>query len=75
MPRFKKKPIVVEAWCFMGDVATFNSGVTAPFVDVVKPANHDCEECGRPAWTHGIIATLEGNMIVCPGDWVIKGVK
>jgi hypothetical protein len=24
---------------------------------------------------HGLIPTLEGNHIVCPGDWVITGVE
>jgi hypothetical protein len=24
---------------------------------------------------HGWISTLEGGHIVCPGDWIIKGIK
>lgn len=34
-----------------------------------------CEKCGRIMHAHGWIDTLEGGHIVCPGDWIIKGVK
>ena len=34
-----------------------------------------CEHCGREMNDHGWIDTLEGGHIVCPGDWIITGVK
>lgn len=34
-----------------------------------------CEHCGRTMFYHGWIDTLEGGHIVCPGDWIITGVK
>jgi hypothetical protein len=34
-----------------------------------------CEHCGVTMHEHGWIDTLEGGHIVCPGDWVITGVK
>lgn len=34
-----------------------------------------CKHCGRPMHDHGWIETLEGGHIVCPGDWIITGVK
>jgi hypothetical protein len=34
-----------------------------------------CEKCGRRMIDHGWIDTLEGGHIVCPGDWIIRGVK
>ncbi len=34
-----------------------------------------CRHCGLPMNAHGWIDTLEGGHIVCPGDWVITGVK
>lgn len=37
--------------------------------------NKDCEHCGKAMNVHGWIDTLEGGHIVCPGDWVITGVK
>ena len=72
MRKFRKKPIVIEAerWFRLGDVPEAG----------IKPYSHDaahwrCPRCGQPAEVHGIIDTLEGEYIVCPGDWIIKGIK
>ena len=42
-----------------------------PSVDGERP----CERCGVRMHEHGWIDTLEGGHKVCPGDWVITGVK
>jgi hypothetical protein len=34
-----------------------------------------CKHCGVRMHEHGWIDTLEGGHIVCPGDWIITGVK
>jgi hypothetical protein len=34
-----------------------------------------CKHCNRTMLDHGWIDTLEGGHIVCPGDWIITGVK
>lgn len=34
-----------------------------------------CEHCGVRMHEHGWIDTLEGGHIVCPGDWIITGIK
>jgi len=34
-----------------------------------------CKNCGRIMYDHGWIDTLEGGHIVCPGDWIITGIK
>jgi hypothetical protein len=34
-----------------------------------------CEFCHDIMHNHGWIDTLEGGHIVCPGDWIITGVK
>jgi hypothetical protein len=34
-----------------------------------------CDHCSRTMHDHGWIDTLEGGHIVCPGDWIITGVK
>lgn len=39
------------------------------------PGTHHCQHCGRTMHEHGWIDTLEGGHIVCPGDWIITGVK
>lgn len=34
-----------------------------------------CERCGKIMHEHGWIDTFEGGHIVCPGDFIITGVK
>ncbi len=34
-----------------------------------------CQHCTKTMHHHGWIDTLEGGHIVCPDDWIIKGVK
>ena len=34
-----------------------------------------CSECGKSFHIHGYIDTLEDGHRVCPGDWIITGVK
>lgn len=34
-----------------------------------------CKHCGKTMHEHGWIETLEGGHIVCPGDWIITGIK
>lgn len=36
---------------------------------------HHCKHCGVIMHNHGWIDTMEGGHIVCPGDWIIRGVK
>lgn len=37
--------------------------------------NTVCKHCGETMHYHGYIETLEGGHIVCPGDFIIKGIK
>jgi hypothetical protein len=34
-----------------------------------------CELCSRPLRNHGRIDTVEGGYRVCPGDWIVTGIK
>lgn len=34
-----------------------------------------CKHCGNIMNAHGWVDTLEGGHIVCPGDWIVTGVK
>ena len=50
--------------------------------DVVRYFRHPdadgqsvCKHCENIMHVHGWIDTLEGGHIVCPGDWIITGVK
>jgi hypothetical protein len=43
--------------------------------DKAYAGERQCEKCGEIMHKHGWIDTLEGGHIVCPGDWIIIGVK
>lgn len=66
MPKFRKKPVVIDAYCYdqkrenyrpdwLTDAITANAVITYP--------------------DHAIIKTLEGDMRADLGDWIIKGVN
>lgn len=81
MPKFRKKPVEIEAWQvpafeFGDPVGAWNATIpqwladaeTAGTVRVIdKPAESD--------WARIEIETLEGTMTAHPGDWIIKGIK
>ena len=91
MPKFRKKNVVVEAtqWFKNGDhpndqCQTMDAG-NGPFQSEGKvvryfrrpdvPGVTTCKQCALTMHHHGWIDTLEGGHIVCPGDWIITGVK
>jgi len=43
--------------------------------DNAYAGERQCEKCREIMHKHGWIDTLEGGHIVCPGDWIITGVK
>lgn len=65
MPKYRKKPVVIEAIQFTGkncyDILSF-IGRKAGLMELQQA---DCPT----------IQTLEGDMRTSPGDWIIKGVK
>lgn len=89
--KYIKKPVVIEAtqWFKNGDHP--NDGNELFFDDgkfhlcegkVVRYFRHpdingqtNCKHCEKKMHIHGWIDTLEGGHIVCPGDWIITGVK
>jgi hypothetical protein len=95
MPKYRKKPVVIEAtqWLKNGDHP--EDAVWRPFDDTVRSPvepregyivryyrnpigdGHEwCQQCkNHTMHEHGWIDTLEGGHIVCPGDWIITGVK
>ena len=68
MPKFRKKPVVIEAIQFTGD----NFFEIARFIghkeDVLSNLELHSTDCP-------IIKTLEGDMHTSKGDWIIKGVQ
>ena len=86
--KYRKKPVVIEAtrWFTNGDHPEDNSiMLRTGFLGegkIVRYYRHPdvsgqkvCEHCGRAMHDHGWIDTFEGGHVVCPGDWIITGVK
>jgi hypothetical protein len=63
MPKYRKKPVVIEAIRLTEDTCD----EVHQFLDIP----HDENGCGLEIY----IETLEGTMCCDVGDWVIKGVK
>jgi len=68
MPKYRKKPVVIEAWQWNGKT--------------LEDARDFCRNNGLPDFPLGsngektglVIDTLEGRHIASPGDFIIKGV-
>ena len=75
MARFRKKPVEVEAaqWFQPGDHPAVYA-CAAPYRRIGD--SQLCEACHHRVVAHGLVDTLEGSRHrVCPGDWIITGVK
>ena len=72
--KYRKNPVIVEAtqWFKIGD----HPKVERPWS---QKSDHRCPKCGDSWGKHGSIKTLEdtedGAHFVCPGDWIITGIK
>ena len=56
-----------------GAVVRYYRHPNVPGTDFHREA--DGKGCGRMFHDHGWIDTLEGGHTVCPGDWIITGIK
>ena len=79
MPKFRKRPVVIEAtqWFKMGDPAQITRYFADPQNQTLEGKHFSsqlCEKCDKSRGEHGWIDTLEGGHIVCPSDWIIRGV-
>ncbi|MBU2648527.1 hypothetical protein KKI24_27720 [bacterium] len=80
MGKFRKKPVVIEAhqWNKQKDHGQVEPWMHDPNLQpqmINGEVNAKCKQCGHKMKDHGRVSTLEGWHIVCPGDWIIKGVK
>jgi hypothetical protein len=67
MPKYRKKPVVIEAWRLpLSDSAT-------RFFDGDPNIIFKRDDMGMII--EAIISTLEGTMVANNGDWIIRGVK
>lgn len=68
MPKFRKKPVVIEARRLAGD----------EWADIAKWCGGDIvtsRDCTDEYYSTLRIKTLEGEMFASEGDWIIRGVK
>jgi len=76
MAKYRKKPVIVDAveWWSVGD-----HPAVSQYTKDYAFYNPVCDHCAFRMDAHGAVWTLESgsnNMhIVCPGDWIITGVK
>jgi hypothetical protein len=80
MAKYRKKPVVIEAVRFTGETLAErgnSDSTTLALPDGVVPLAIGAGvcACGASLERHGAVATLEGRMKACPGDWIITGVK
>ena len=74
MAKYRKKPVVIEA-------EQYAPYATSDFLEQAKMQRLDpdddwrCSGCGNRASLHMNCPTLEGWHIVCPGDFIIKGIN
>ena len=69
MAKFRKKPVVIEA-------TQWFPGVFVEGVEMVTCKDLPRSDPDYPCLVgHPVVRTLEGDMRVSPGDWIITGVK
>lgn len=69
--KFRKKPIVIEAFQYTGPDSRI--GMPQEFINALEPDPVISDTDAAPMHFH--IKTLEGHHQVRAGDWIIKGVK
>lgn len=79
MAKYRKKPVVIEAEQWQEVLGIEGSEErylsVGYFRSPTVPGTNGCRHCDLTMHDHGWIDTLEGGHIVCPGDWIITGVK
>lgn len=75
--KYRKKPVVIEAyqWFKVSDFKENEERDVDYYRTPDMDGQTDCAYCSGIMHNHGWIDTLEGGHIVCPGDWIITGVK
>jgi hypothetical protein len=80
MPKFRKKPVVIEAvqlcWKNWNAVCELVEGTEA-MAGGARSVETYSDKCGEPGpdYIEVTIHTLEGDMVAKHGDYIIKGVK
>ncbi len=69
MPMFRKKPVVVEAIQWDGELSTYGR------IQLMESADLDEQVAFCPDDDTLMISTIEGDMTAQLGDWIIRGVN
>lgn len=77
--RFRKKPVVIEAVQWLGGPESVDSISEWVQANGGKVRYYAPGELTNKRGEHNFdriaVETLEGTMLACPGDWIIRGVK
>ncbi len=74
--KFRKKPVVIEAIRFDGSIISVNEIIGWAHAGLLPENNSIIYVAGQHRKDFSLhIRTLEGTMLACPGDWIIKGVN
>ncbi|WP_420415275.1 hypothetical protein [Roseibium sp.] len=76
MPKFRKKPVEIEAFQWMG--GSERAGSDDHFITAVNWLIERLPDDRTSKFVKGDkieIETLEGTMTASPGDWIIRGVQ
>lgn len=68
MSKFRKKPVVIDAFLWTGDIESLDKWVTSLGDNVINIFKYDVDG-------DIYVCTLEGAMFVSIGDYIIRGVK
>jgi len=71
--RYRKRPLEIDAvqWFVHGDR---EGKIVRYYRHPLVEGDKRCGYCGEIMHNHGWIDTLEGGHVVCPGDWIIRGI-
>jgi hypothetical protein len=70
----QKRPVIVDVWKWEEWSQHPPKGVKIRQPKIFF-ATDTCDICGKRYPSHKEIQPLEGRMMACPGDWLIKGVE
>jgi len=72
MAKYRKKPVIIEASQWF---RKFDHPKVLDYHTLGSDKERECAVCHKKMREHGSVDTLEGEHVVCPGDWIITGVK
>jgi len=72
MAQFRKKPVVIEAFQFMGHDTGLDPDWFVAAVNAGTITRHKTEKIENSDWLE--IKTLEGSMVANRRNWIIRGV-